>query len=412
MNIVISAGIFPPDIGGPANFVPRIAHWLTQRGHRVQVVCWSDREAPLAEDCAHADFQYSFEVHRILRQQSPITRFFQTVSCLYRLGKSADIFFANTLDLEVRVAATLARKPEVHKVVGDRAWEVARRRGWFTGTIDAYQQTKGKNLKSWRIPALNALRNFALARSHRIITPSQYLAEMVVNWSSQPSDKSNKPKPASRVDVIYNSTQLAPTAEPVEIPAYPGKTITTICRLVPWKGVDSLVEALAQMPNIRLLIVGDGPDRMALEQQVNQQALDNRVHFLGQISKPQVRSVLDASDIFVLNSTYEGLPHVVLEAMAAKVPVVATNVGGTGEVVKNNQTGLLIPVRDTAALVAALTQLVRSPKLGEQLTANAQTLIKTQFSEKLCFMDYEKVLTLASTQPRERSAAVQISAVK
>ena len=405
MNIVIASGIFPPDIGGPANFVPRIAQWLMQRGHRVQVVCWSDQ-------LDHDDRCYGFQVHRISRRQLLAVRFCQTVHRLYQLGKSADIFFANTLDLEVRLAATLARKPEVHKVVGDRAWEVARRRGWFTGTIDDYQQAEGKGLKNWRIRALNALRNFSLARSsargampsHCIITPSHYLARIVRHWLHQSADI------PARIDVIYNSTQLTPSTTPIEIPAYLGPTVTTICRLVPWKGVDTLIEAIAQLPEIQLLVVGDGPDRAALEQQVSQQALGDRVHFLGQVPKSQIHSILNASDVFVLNSTYEGLPHVVLESMAAKVPVIATDVGGTGEVVKNNQTGLLIPAHDNTALIAALTQLLRSTEQRKQLTANAHALIAAQFSEERCFMDYEKTLATLSAHSQAPSTALPTSA--
>lgn len=378
MELLITAGIFPPDIGGPANFVPRLAAWLSKRGHRVRVLCWSDT-------LAHDDSHYPFEVHRVLRGRFPLLRFAETVVRLCQLGRSADVLFANTLDLESRIAAMLLGKPAVHKVVGDRAWEVSQRRGWFAGTIDEYQQAKhGWRLAGLRLWALNQLRNFSLGRSHFIITPSQYLANIVGAWHGD-----RKP-----ISVIYNSTQLNPLTEPIDLPAAADRTITTVCRLVPWKGVERLIQAVAKLDNnVRLVIAGEGPERSHLEQLSTRLGLSDRVLFLGQISKSQVGAVLQASDIFVLNSTYEGLPHVVLEAMAAKVPVIATDVGGTSEVVRSDYTGILIPSKDNDALISSLNRLLHSPEQGRQLADNGRKLIEQTFAEEQCFMRYEKALT-------------------
>lgn len=372
LNILILSGIFPPDIGGPANFVPRISHWLTQRGHTVQLVCWSD-------NIDHDDTCYPFKVHRILRRGSRLKRLVTTISAIYKLGKSANIVFANGLDLETRIAATLLRKPELHKVVGDRAWEIARVRKWYSGTIDDYQHLS----KSLRFRLLDKLRDTSLARAYLIITPSHYLAKIVSGWNTN-----NR-----ALQIIYNSTQLDQPADELTLPAYHGKTITTVCRLVPWKGVDRLIEALHNLPNTRLVIAGEGPEQAKLQQQALSYGIADRVIFLGQISKSKVRALLETSDLFILNSSYEGLPHVVLEAMAARVPVIATDVGGTGEVVKHDQTGLLVTYGDDEGLMNAIHKLLGNSDTCHRLTSNARRMLEQHFDEEECFLAYENALT-------------------
>lgn len=371
MNILIPSGIFPPDIGGPANFVPRIAQWLALRGHVVNVVCWSD-------DLLWNDGQYAFHVHRIARRGSRISRLLHTVMLLYRLGRSADVVFANGLDLEARFAASLLRKPELHKVVGDRAWEIGSVRGWYANSIDDYQIGS----KPLRLRLLNLFRNFSLARAALIVTPSQYLANIVAGWRIS----------SSAVRVIYNSTELDAASWPIDLPVYNGKTISTVCRLVPWKGVDRLIKVLTRLPDCRLVIAGDGPEKNQLQIQAEQLGLADRVLFLGQVAKQQVRALLEASDLFVLNSGYEGLPHVVLEAMAARVPVIATDVGGTGEVVRNNETGMLISCGDDEQLFDRVNQLLNAPELSHKLVMNARKMIERQFEEEACFLAYENGL--------------------
>ncbi|MGH7551753.1 MAG: glycosyltransferase, partial [Longimicrobiales bacterium] len=92
-----------------------------------------------------------------------------------------------------------------------------------------------------------------------------------------------------------------------------------------------------------------------------------------------VAGYLRQADAFVLNSTYEGLPHVVLEAMTAGAPVIATNAGGTGEVVEDEVTGLLVPVGDATVLRSAVERLWRDPALGSRLTSEAARRLQRHF---------------------------------
>jgi glycosyltransferase involved in cell wall biosynthesis len=113
----------------------------------------------------------------------------------------------------------------------------------------------------------------------------------------------------------------------------------------------------------------------------------------------QVRALLEVSDVFILNSQYEGLPHVVLEAMAAGVPVVATRVGGTPELVKDGDTGMLIPSGDVQALIAAIRQLLSDIELRKRLSRNAHEMLSKRFGEEKCFLSYEAALLQLVTTP-------------
>lgn len=371
LRILIATGIFPPDVGGPANFVPRIAQWLVDRGHSVRVVCWSDTTGG-------KDSLYPFKVHRILRRASRLTRFVRTVLALYDFGRQADVIFANGLDLEARLGAMLLRKPELHRVVGDRAWEIARVRNWYAGTIDSYQTAK----KSLRLRLLDKLRDFSLSRATLIITPSQYLAKIVRSWST-----GNWP-----LRVVHNSTPLDQPAEEVDLPRYIGKTILTVCRLVPWKGIDRLIDCIGRLPDCRLVIAGDGAERKKLQEHAIARGIGHRVFFVGAITKPQVRGLMEAADVFVLNSGYEGMPHVVLEAMAARLPVVATDVGGTSEVVRHNHSGLLVQYEDDRELLTALRGLLANAERRGELARHARRMVEKQFAEETCFLAYEGAL--------------------
>jgi glycosyltransferase involved in cell wall biosynthesis len=138
-----------------------------------------------------------------------------------------------------------------------------------------------------------------------------------------------------------------------------GTVAVFVGRLVPQKNPLALVDVVAQIPQIGLVVVGDGPLRCHLKQAVDRRGLDDRVCIVGW--QTEVAPFLRTADLFVLPSRWEGLPVAAIEAMMAGVPVVATRVGGMPEVVDDGVTGLLVPPGDTRALVDAIRQLVIDP---------------------------------------------------
>lgn len=136
-------------------------------------------------------------------------------------------------------------------------------------------------------------------------------------------------------------------------------TLLSVGNLVELKGHHLVIEALAELPDLDLLIVGDGEMRGRLRQLTDRLNLAARVRFLGSVSQEALVDIYGACDVLVLASSREGLPNVVLESMACDTPVVATRVGGIPEVVTEADAGVLVERRDAAHLAEAVWQLLR-----------------------------------------------------
>lgn len=366
MKLLVVTGIFPPDAGGPASFVPRLVTGLKPRGVDSAIITFSDVTADPADR--------ALQVTRISRGDR-LARLSALIRALGRQGRDADVWLAQGLMLVTALTAGLMRKPLVCKVVGDGAWETAVNRGWTTATLDSFQAAR-----DWRARLLRFWIAWPLRRARFVVTPSRYLARVVEAWGVPPG----------RIRVIYNATERG---EPDTRPAREGRyTLITVCRMVAWKGVDGLLEALTRLPDCRLVAVGDGPELARLRNEADRLGVADRVEWTGAVSQDEVRRRLRAADAFVLNSSYEGLPHIVLEAMSEGAPVIATAVGGTPEAVEDAVTGLLIPPDQPTALVAAVTRLRTEPTLAARLTDAALARLAERFDREAMLDAYAALL--------------------
>lgn len=170
--------------------------------------------------------------------------------------------------------------------------------------------------------------------------------------------------------------------------------IGVVARLHPVKGHKYLIRALPaikeRFPNIKCLIVGDGDYRSVLEKECLEYKVSDIVKFLG--FRDDVSDILNMLDVFVLPSVSEGLPNVILEAMASSVPVVATNVGGIPEVVKHNKTGKLIQSKDPEQLSKAIIEVLEGEKVSTYIQ-NAHNLIRKKYSLEHQIKQFEKLYT-------------------
>lgn len=152
-------------------------------------------------------------------------------------------------------------------------------------------------------------------------------------------------------------------------------------RVSPEKGVVPLVKTFARIaaayPEAKLVIAGDGPDIERARHAAAERSLNGRIVFLGY--REDIANLYGALDLFVLNSTTEGLPNAVLEAMAFGVPVIATAVGGTPEVVHDGDTGILIPASQPAALLQAIRSVLDDRPAAAERARRARTLIEREF---------------------------------
>jgi glycosyltransferase involved in cell wall biosynthesis len=145
---------------------------------------------------------------------------------------------------------------------------------------------------------------------------------------------------------------------------------------------------------VELAIAGDGQERENLKRLIASKPKPDRFHLLG--FQSELSAFYQALDIFALSSLREGLPNVLLEAMAFEVPVASTNAGGVGRLIENEHNGLLVPVNDVPALTEALSRLLFDKTLAEKLAAQGRETIESRFSfaarmERVCAV-YEELL--------------------
>jgi glycosyltransferase involved in cell wall biosynthesis len=161
-----------------------------------------------------------------------------------------------------------------------------------------------------------------------------------------------------------------------------GPIVGTIARLIPAKGLSELLQAASEVvrvfPDTQFVIAGDGPERMALEQQIADLGLADHVRLLGH--QPDILHLLYTFDVFVLSSRSEGRPVVLMEAMAAGRPIVATRVGGVEELLTHNESGLLAPAQNVQALTQAILALLRDHDHRRALGRAARQAAFQQFS--------------------------------
>lgn len=235
----------------------------------------------------------------------------------------------------------------------------------------------------WRILRL-ALRRWH-ARAAALIAVSRHTAQTAQQSLEIPSD---------RLHAIYNPTRCqAPGGQatdarcPAALRATLGLqasdfVIGFVGRLCKQKGVTYLLQALANLqacrPDIMAIVVGDGPLAEPLRQEAQERGVAERVRFVGY--QLDIARWLNAVDVAVFPSLYEGLPVAMVEAMRQGIPVIASNVDGVPEVVHSEQTGILTPAGDVAALQAAILRLADDPELRQQLAHDARVLADRTFS--------------------------------
>ncbi len=192
--------------------------------------------------------------------------------------------------------------------------------------------------------------------------------------------------PADRMRVICNGMDLSRFDAAFVRALREGVRLRvgTVARLEPQKGISYLLDAMDLLRSsgvdAELWIVGDGPDRPALDAAVqSSQRLSECVRFLGR--RDDVPALLGQIDLFVMPSLWEGLPNAVMEAMAARLPVVATNVDGTPELVIDGETGLLVPPRSAEALADAIAKLLADGALRLRMGQAGRQRVEQQFTE-------------------------------
>jgi len=212
---------------------------------------------------------------------------------------------------------------------------------------------------------------FIYNRYSKIICVSNQVRLNLIKWL---------PKLEEKIDIIFNGTPFIESEEDQFLKQY---DILFVGRLERIKGVETLIEAiniinLRYDKVVRVAIVGDGSFRKQLEEIVKRLKLNDYVKFLG--TRKDINELMKSSRIFVLPSNWEGLPMAILEAMSMRLPIVATDVGGIPEIIKDGENGLLVPPRDSRILAKTIFQLLIDKNLQTRLTQSAYKKVRKEYS--------------------------------
>lgn len=380
MRVLVTSPIFPPDLGGPAVYVPNIGRFLVERGHDVEVIAFCSDPAPEG---------YPFRVTAITRGNLALRYVKAFWRVLRDAGRADVVFVQEHLALLHVLAARLRRRPVVIRIMVDGAWEIAHRKGWCGG--DDIVTFQGRRY-GWQVRLTRAFQRWWWRRSSKIICCSDFLRGILVDSYGVDPHK---------VITIFNAYH-GPVASDVPETRVEARTrvglaperryVLTICRLMVWKRVDNIIRALASWPaDVDLLIAGDGDMRASWEQLAAELGLAGRVRFLGNVPHADIPLWIRAADLFVLNSEYEGLSHTLLEVQALGTPAIASGVCGNPEVIEDGVNGLLVDPRDPNDLAQAGARLLADPALGERFVA-ASLARALRFDRQARFSEVEALL--------------------
>lgn len=358
MRVLVTSPIFPPDLGGPAVYVPSIGRFLVERGHEVKVIAF----------CSDPDPQgHPFEVEAISRGALPLRylKAFWRVFC--EAGKYDVVYVNEHLALLHVLAARLRGRPVAIRIMVDGSWEIAHRKGWCGG--DDIVTFQGKTY-GWKVKLTRFLQRRWWGWCGHIIACSEFLRQILIQHHGVPPDK---------VQRIFNGYH-GPRAEDVpetkaqareRLGLDPARRyVLTVCRLMNWKRVDGILQALTGLPeDVHLLVAGDGDMEAPWKKLAGELGLAERATFLGNVPHPEIPMYVRAADVFVLNSEYEGLSHTLLEVLNLGTPIIASGVCGNPEVIEDEVNGLLVDPGDPSTLQGALERLLNDEDLGRRFVA-------------------------------------------
>jgi len=359
LRILITSGIFPPDIGGPARVIEQMTRELHQKGFEVKILAFGEK----------SEQNYPFLVEKISCLKAggahSLLAKFRFALALYRLAREVDLIYTYDLYTAGFLSWLLGKKMLGKKLVvrfaGDSAWESAFNQRLTQDDIITFQK-KHYGFKIWR---MKKMRGWILKGADKVVAVSYFIKNLAIKIGA----------PAEKIKVIYNSVDF------IEIKNLDertrelrhqwgltgGKVLVTGGRLVTWKGIDGLIEVVSELKersessSLKLLIIGDGPDRKRLEKIVEDKKLASEVVFTDRVPLDKIVYYYNLADIFILNSKYEGLSHMLLEALNLGRPVIASNCGGNPEVIQDGKNGLLVEYNNVEQLKLAIKRMLMEP---------------------------------------------------
>ncbi len=381
MKIVIATPIYPPEIGGPATYTKELCERLHDQ-HEIIVVAYTDVREAFPKTTLIA----------VSKQRPLFTRLIKYFFAVYKASENADLIYvqnAMAAGLPVALVSILCNKPFALKFVGDEAWERATQNKLTEKKLEDFLSSPEGGIK---IKLMMMIQGFVLRQAKVVTTPSAYLLEELKKTYGVKNE---------RAVVNYNAAEETEVL-PFEATKVPHQIATT-ARLVAWKGIDGMIRALKivreKFPDAKLVVAGDGPELENLKKLKSELGLDEAVELLGKVSRAETWQLRKRSEIYVLNSTYEGLPHTVLTSFAANIPTIATDIPGTNEALYHEKTGLLVKPNDPQGLAGAIERLFNDPAYAQKLAEQGHVLLKEKFSWEAHIKNLNSIFSSIVSKP-------------
>lgn len=365
-RITLISGIFPPVTGGPARFAFEFSKWLVSQRRNVCIVTYGDQgsfEAPAK----------GITLNLVRRTKLLIIRYLLSILMIGKSVRNNSPVLVVGAFIETYLSSLVFNFDYVAKVPGDIVWERAKNNKVTDLSISDFQSAE----LSLKYKTFRMLFSQSLKRANTVIVPSKGLFDLCISWGVD----------ENKLQLIYNSVTLP---DQISLSSINHKfDLVTVCRLTSWKGVDEIIKYAADS-GLSLAIAGNGPEWEKLENLAKN--LKANVHFLGEISPIAVQELLLQSKVFVLNSSYEGLPHALIEARASGVLSVGRAGTGSEEVIRDGIDGLLIrPDRNlTETLDLVFDGKIDAPSYISNAASNTRERFDQDVNFKLIISVLEK----------------------
>ena len=372
MRVLVTVGIFPPDIGGPATFVPKIAKYFQDElNYEIEILTLSDNK--------NSNINDDFSVKRIDRNLPIIYRWLKTIFTIYKLGKNKDLIFVNGLGTEATIANIFLKKKIIRKIVGDPVWERAYSKAKISESFDEFQV---KNY-GFSISFQKKVRSFSIKKSDIVVTPSQHLKNFILNLGFK-----------NKIEIINNGVFIP--EENTNIFTNDQINITIVSRLVSHKNIEKIIKAISDLnsPLINLNIIGDGPELNQLQKISLESNNKDNIIFHGKLNRDEIDHIFLNSDIYIQASNYEGLPHSLLEAMSYGIPVLCTPVGECKEILGNEDRGYILdlPVSKNN-IKSKISQIIGEKDIANKKGERGKDFINEKYNLTNSFNLYKNLFT-------------------
>jgi glycosyltransferase involved in cell wall biosynthesis len=353
MRIVIFASYFWPHVGGLENYTSCLVSNFLIKGIKPVIITCNTNNSPVKEKKNGIEI-IRLDCWHLLKKTLPIPKFNSKNKKLLEdfFQEQCDVIITETRFFPLCFWGTiLAKKRKIKQVhIEHGSTHTVSKNPFLTFLFHFYDHTVGQFVIK------NARANIAISRQG---------LELINHLGGK-----NAYYIPNSIDITGYSKNLKPKKP---------EKIVFVGRLIEQKGVQDLIKAFIELnlKNTKLEIIGNGFYLSKLKKLARKNI---NIIFKGELNQNQIKKVLESTTIFVNPSYLEGTPTSVLEAAAARLPIIATDVGGTSEIIANNQTGFLIKPKDIEELKIKIEMLLASRTLQQRFAKNAQQRVKTQFS--------------------------------